>query len=294
MGGERAEHYWAMEMKSVLVKYRQFETLIPDRRGKGAEHKGEDGRYVESIIKGTLQKFLPAGLEILTGFILRSGVESGFSGKKRKKDEDRHSSQLDMIVYDTEHYPVYQRFADTAVVLPEGVIAIISVKKTLYRKEIQHELRMLHYAAGLCAFGNRKGPFLALVSMCSEPGVSAKQYERKIFQEIKNVIGDLKAPICYESMAGFIGCLKEWTIHKINHSRNKEAEFQMYLHEKDEEHLGIQFLIDGILNVYYAVNGGRKPGYISYPKGKQYSGEALRIHYDKIDSERGIFDGRNI
>ncbi len=286
MGGKRAEYYWAMEMKSVLAKYRQFETLIPDPGGRGAEHKGEDGRYVESILKGTLQKFLPAGLEILTGFILRSGVESGFSGKKRKHDEDKHSSQLDMIVYDTEHYPVYQRFGDTAIVLPEGVIAVISVKKTLYRKEIQHELKMLYYAAGLCAFENRKGPFLGLVSMCGESGVSAEKYSEKIFQEIQNVIKVSGVPVCYESMTGFIGCLEEWTIHKTNHPKNKEAEYQLYLHEKDEEHLGIQFLIDGILNVYYAVNGRKKPGYISYPKGKQYSGKAFKIYYDKADSER--------
>lgn len=290
MGGERAEHYWAMEMKSVLAKYRQFETLIPDPGGRGAAHKGEDGRYVESILKETLQKFLPAGLEILTGFILRSGVESGFSGKKRKKDADMHSSQLDMIVYDTEHYPVYQRFGDTAVVLPEGVIAVISLKKTLYRREIKHELRMLSDAAGLCAFESRKGPFLALVSMCGEPGVSAEQYSEKVFQEIEYAAEELKAPVCYESMPGFVGCLEAWTIHRTNRPGNKTAEFQMYLHERDEEHLGLQFLIDGILNVYYAVNGGKKPGYISYPGGKQYSGKALRIHYSKICSERGIFD----
>ncbi len=286
MGGERARQYWSMEMKSVLAKYRQFETLIPNSSGKGAAHKGEDGRYVESILKDALQKFLPSGVEILTGFILRSGVKSDLSGKQRKKDEDKHSSQLDIIVYDSEHYPVYQRFGDTAVVLPEGVIAVISVKKTLYRNEIQHELEMLCDAAKLCAFRNRKGPFLALVSMQGEPNVSEEKYFQKVHQEIEAVVKYLKHPVCYDSIVSFVGILEQWTIHKINRSECKEMEFQSYIHDKDEEHLGIQFLLAGILDAYYGINGGKKPGYISYSAGKQYTGEALRISYDKLESER--------
>ena len=71
-------------------------------------------------------------MDILTGFILRAGVKSPDSVKQRRRDEDQHSGQLDLIVYDTE-MPVYQRFGDTAVVPPEGVIAVISVKKNLYK-----------------------------------------------------------------------------------------------------------------------------------------------------------------
>lgn len=115
MGGERIEKYWAAEMRSAIEKYRQFEILIPAASGEGAGHRGEDGRYIESILKTTLKKFLPDGLDILTGFILRAGVKSPDSGKKRRRDEDEHSTQLDLIVYDTEHMPVYQRFGDTAV-----------------------------------------------------------------------------------------------------------------------------------------------------------------------------------
>ena len=81
MGGERIERYWAAEMRSVMEKYRQFEMLIPADSGRGAGHSGEDGRYIESILKTTLKKFLPEELEILSGFILRAGVSSPDSGK---------------------------------------------------------------------------------------------------------------------------------------------------------------------------------------------------------------------
>ena len=94
MGGKRLEKYWSYEVKSFLEKYRQFETLIPASKGKGAAHRGEDGRYIESILKEMLKKFLPTGIEILTGFILRAGVESDMSGKARKKDEDLHHSWI--------------------------------------------------------------------------------------------------------------------------------------------------------------------------------------------------------
>lgn len=245
MGGERAEHYWAMEMRSVLAKYRQFETLIPSLKRKGAAHRGEEGRYVESILKDTLQKFLPVGVEILTGFILRSGVKSDFSGKQRRKDADRHSSQLDMIVYDSQHFPVYQRFGDTAVVLPEGVIAVISVKKTLYRSQIRKELKMLYEAAQLCAFESRKGPFLALTAIQGEQGISWEKYAQSVFREINRRVKDAGSPVCYDSVAGFIGILEQWTIHKIRLPVQKEMEFQMYVHEREEEHLGVQFLLDG-------------------------------------------------
>lgn len=165
MGGKRLEKYWADEMRSILDKYRQFEILIPSENRSGSAHCGEDGRYIESILKETLKKFLPVGIEVLSGFILKAGVKSEFSGKARKNDNDNHSSQLDIILYDTQNYPVYQRFGDTAIVLPEGVLGIISVKKCLYSDELQHEIEMLIRACKLCAFSGRKAPFLALVGM---------------------------------------------------------------------------------------------------------------------------------
>ena len=90
MGGERIERYWAAEMRSAIERYRQFEMLIPASSGSGAGHHGEDGRYVESILKSTLKQFLPQGLDILSGFILRAGVKSPESGKQRGKDGEEH------------------------------------------------------------------------------------------------------------------------------------------------------------------------------------------------------------
>lgn len=294
MGGRRLENYWSYEMKSFLEKYKQFEILIPAPYGKGAAHRGEDGRYIESILRNTLKKFLPAGIEILTGFILRAGVESGMSGKARKKDVDMHSSQLDLIVYDVQNYPVYQRFEDTAVVLPEGVLGVISVKKTLRIGEIAGEMEALKRAAELCSLKGRKGPFLALVGMDDKLGKKYTTCAKRIEREINNIFA--KKPVCYEALPCFVGNLSKWTIHKCHkpgigprdNRSNERAEYQMYIHRDKEEHLGLQFLLKGILDVYYSTerNCGVQPGFFSFPEEKKYDWNSKEIHCDMTSAQR--------
>lgn len=287
MGGERLEGYWAAEMRSLLELYRQFEILIPAINRGGAAHPGEDGRYIESILKEKLSKFLPAGVEVLTGFILRAGVKSGFSGGGRRTDEDKNSSQLDLIIYDTHNYPVYQRFGDTAVVPPEGVIGIISVKKTLRKNEINHEVQMLHDAAMLCALNDHKGPFLALVGMRDEIKAESIECSKIVFESVENVLSK-DCTKSYDTIPNFIGNLAKWTIHKVHKKDKKCAELQLYVHNESEEHLGLQYLLKGILDVYYSNTNhhGKQPGYISFPKNKGYSGEKIEIKYDKEQASR--------
>ncbi len=270
MGGERLREYWTVEMSAVLEAYRQFETLIPAKSGGGSAHPGEDGRYVESILKETLKKFLPSNIEVLNGFILRAGIHSGFSSKLRKKDEDIHSSQLDLIIYDSANYPVYQRFGDTAVVLPEGVLGIISVKKTLRKKDLTHEIAMLKKAGELCAFQGRKGPFLALVGMDDNIGKSNTCFSN-VTNSIEKVFSD--ESIYYDEMPGFVGNLQRWTIHRVRKENSCCAEYQMYEHERKEEYIGLQFLLKGILDTYYSEGrgNGKQPGFVSFPSGKGFT-----------------------
>ena len=286
MGGERIERYWAAEMRSAIEKYRQFEMQIPAASGSGAGHHGEDGRYVESILKSTLKQFLPQGLDILSGFILRAGVKSPESGKQRGKDEDEHSTQLDMIVYDTAHMPVYQRFGDTAVVLPEGVIAVISVKKSLYKQELEHEFKALRRAAVLCSQSNKKGPFIGLVGMDDKIGMEPVKAFEKIVEEIKESQGE--RCISYDELPGFVGALKSWSIHKICRREKMRADYLLYVHKDGEEHLGIQFLLKGILDVYYGEGRGcrKEPGMFSFPSRRQFDGIQKSISYKKIKAGR--------
>lgn len=73
-------------------------------------------------------------------------------------------------MYDSAKYPIFQRFGESVIVPPEGVVGIISVKKHLHDTDVTHELSVLKKAATLCKCENDKnvnirGPFLALVAM---------------------------------------------------------------------------------------------------------------------------------
>ena len=70
MDGRRLQDFWNQEVIALLAVYRQFETLLPNPVTDGAQHRGEDGRYVEALLRNYLQKYLPKDLEVLTGFAL--------------------------------------------------------------------------------------------------------------------------------------------------------------------------------------------------------------------------------
>ena len=272
MDGTTIQKYFQQEALSMLDAYKNFETLIPSSKGTGAAHKGEDGRFVENLIRSFLSKYLPKDLEVLTGFIVRPAVKVGKNDKSRKNDKDSHSTQLDIIVYNSVQYPVFLRSNDTVIVPPEGVIAIISVKKTLNPDDIENELYNLKEASKMCRSKNLRSPFLALVSM--DNNIIRKRPETIdwIFKKMKSLY-DADEDLAFDDMVGYVGAVMHWSIFKArpNKKNPKEAEYMLFKHaEKAENHLWLQFLITGILSVYY--DGSRtniiRPGFTSFPSGR--------------------------
>ena len=84
MDGKRIQNYLSNEMQAMLDVYKQFQILIPAENRNGAAHNGEDGRYVETLIRECLKRYLPKDLEVLTGFILRPAVKTGLKNRNRK------------------------------------------------------------------------------------------------------------------------------------------------------------------------------------------------------------------
>ena len=82
-------------------------------------------------------------MEALTGSILRPAVKTGLKNRSRKNEVDSHSTQLDILIYDSAKYPIFQRFGENVIVPPEGVVGIISVKKNLHENDIVHEAQVL-------------------------------------------------------------------------------------------------------------------------------------------------------
>ena len=104
MDGKRIQNYLSNEMQAMLDVFKLFQILIPAENRNGAAHNGEDGRYVETLIRECLKRYLPKDLEVLTVFILRPAVKTGLKNRNRKNDEDRHSTQLDILIYNIKIY----------------------------------------------------------------------------------------------------------------------------------------------------------------------------------------------
>lgn len=278
MDGKRLQDYWSQEVNALIAMYRQFETLIPSQEHQGSAHHGEDGRFVEELLREYFSKYLPKGLEILTGFILRPAVKTGTNGKERKRDLDTNSSQLDIIIYDSERYPIFQRFGSSAIVPPEGVVAIISVKKHLNDGDIVKECQALWHASKLCKtqYSNNRndkvrGPYLALVTM--ESKVDKKRVENLdwIFNKIVEAYETDDKPT-FDDLIGYIGSLSEWSLFKQRPSGKNvtKANFISLVHAENESHLGLQFILTGILSVFYdkSRRNIRRPGFTAFPSGR--------------------------
>ena len=277
MDGKRIQQYWSQEIKALIATYKQFEMLLPSEDGSGgSSHHPEDGRFVESLLKTTLEKFLPKELEVLTGFVLRAAVKTNNTNKERKGELDQHSTQIDLIVYDSANFPVYQRFGDTCIVPPEGVVALISVKKHLRNKDVANECKALKEASSLCKTLNtakkaRRRPYLALVSMGSNV-----QKPKTVFKKMNSAYNSETDD--FDDLIGMVSVLDKWTIFKgMPNDKKKTARYVSFDHAEEEEHLGLQFLLTGILSVYYdeTRKSTGRPGFTAFPNGafKEKAGE---------------------
>jgi hypothetical protein len=188
--GLRVRRFFELEARALEDSYKVIETLLPSAKNKGAAHPAEEGRYIESLLRSFLNRHLPGNLRAVSGFILCPSTKTGVSDLTRVQEhEDRHSSQLDVIVYDFDAYPVYERFEEFCIVPPEGVVGIISVKKKLYKSAVGDELAALKDAAEICHREDRRGPFTALFAFSAE-APKDDLLNAFIFEKISNLHKD--------------------------------------------------------------------------------------------------------
>jgi hypothetical protein len=105
--GLRVRRFFELEARALEDSYKVIETLLPNAATKGAAHRAEEGRYIESLLRSFLNRHLPGNLRAVSGFLLCPSTKTGISDLARVQEfEDRHSNQLDVIVYDFDSYPV--------------------------------------------------------------------------------------------------------------------------------------------------------------------------------------------
>ncbi len=132
-----------------------------------------------------------------------------------------------------------------------------------------HETQALKAASKLChCIDDRgqhlRGPFLALVSMDTFEKTE-KITEQWIFEKLIGVYS--KENDCFDDLIGYIGSFNKWSIFKRRPKSGKVGEYIFFNHSEEEIHMGFQFLLTGILSVYYdeTRNYISRPGFTAFP-----------------------------
>ncbi|MEH6674312.1 MAG: DUF6602 domain-containing protein [Sulfitobacter sp.] len=263
--GLRVRNFFEIEAQTLLERYKIIETLLPHSTTAGAAHRGEEGRFIEALLRSFLNKHLPKNLKAVSGFILCPSTKTGIQDLERVRNHaDRHSSQLDVIVYDMDSYPIFEQFEEFCIVPPEGVVGIISVKKTLYNKDIQGEISTLGDAAEICRIENRRGPFTSLFAFKAEEGSDAKLNSR-IFEKIdKTHCGGH-----FDTMVNEVSVLARTCVFKTRPDNGPHGKARYVAIDcTNEGHIVLQRLLQSLMSVYYDGSRGKyRPGFASFRKG---------------------------
>lgn len=286
MDGRRVRSLLASDTRALVATYRQFEELLPAEVRAGAEHRGEDGRFVEALVRSYLRPLLPRALEVATGFIMRPAVKTGLNGRERAGEKDAHSGQLDVLVIDSMNYPVFKRFDETVIVPPEAVIGIVSVKKHLRTADIGSECEALRRAAELCRCLGQgedglRGPFLALAGMSYANAPKTTPVATAIFKEIDAAYSNSPSRPTFDGTVGLVGTVDGVSVFKKRPESDSPsaAEYFWIRHRDGEEHWTLQLLLTGLLSVYFdrSRNRRRRPGFSGFESGRLHDGDLGKI-----------------
>lgn len=267
--GTRIRQYFDIEALVLLKRFKIFETLLPAANRNGSTHSAEEGRFAESLLRDFLTRHLPEELKVFSGFILKPSTKTGTKNLERlTKVEDEQSSQIDIIIYDSSHYPIFEKFQEFAIVPPEGVVGIISVKKNLKISSLKDELIALKNAAKICFNPDQRGPHLGIFAFTSTE--NHKDLGGSIFKQInKHLINSN-----FNFAVNEISVLDKGLIFKYRpeDSKPNTAKY-VYLNTPEVEnqgHIVVQRMIQSIMSVYYDRNKkgyDQRPGYVSFEKG---------------------------
>lgn len=291
--GQRVRDLFSAEAKQLLSVFQNIERLIPHSTNSGSAHSGEEGRFIEYLIRDFLNKHLPSQLEAFTGFIHRPATKTGNNNRtRRRKENDKHSAQIDIIVFDKSNYPIFERFQEFVIVPPEGVVGLVSVKKALRTGEIDSELESLFKAVGLCSHTNQngenvRGPSTTILSFKNV--LSPKSTFDKRVEAIYTRIKKKQVDLTFDQCVGQILTLDNFCIFKKRPNSeekfNDEAEYVAFkLDEESDFHFPLQFLLTSILSAYYhkSRNLIKRPGFTSFPTNKKHKISLGKIKVRKL------------
>ncbi|MFY2764876.1 DUF6602 domain-containing protein [Arenimonas sp. MALMAid1274] len=117
--------------RAFVARFAEELTALSDRIGLAIGHTGTVGTYREQLLQSLLRRNLPERYHVATGFI---------HGCPR---------QIDILIYDRVDYAPTFREADLVVVPREAVRAVIEVKTSLTKAELQKSITLMDQLAEL-------------------------------------------------------------------------------------------------------------------------------------------------
>lgn len=104
--------------RKLEIDYKQLTSHI--------EHRGVKGNYREELLKRYLRDLIPSKYSIGTGIIVDAN--------------QKQSRQQDFFIYDNVNSPVFLKMEATQVIPIESVYAVIEVKSTLSKAELEKSI----------------------------------------------------------------------------------------------------------------------------------------------------------
>lgn len=300
--GSRIRGFFNLKAEALQKQFKLIESILPAADREGASHVAEEGRYIESLLRSFLNSVLPKELRVFSGFITRPVTKTDKTNISRKLNDehDQHSNQLDIIVYDVARYPVFEMVEEFAIVPPEGVVAVFSVKKRLYPGNVRQEIKALNKAVYLCRGcegiksipsdkKTMRSPLTGIVAFTSTYA-EEDQYRlsKKIFKEIEESYKNKSYP--FDVFVSQVNVLDACCVFKSRPSpaneKVKNAKYISY-HYRDDIHNGLQYMLTGILSAYYhpTRNIMSRPGYTCFEPGRPHDIEFKEFNVSGLRCE---------
>lgn len=79
----------------------------------------------------------------------------------------------------------------------------------------------------------------------------------------------------FDETINLITNIEGWSIFKRRPNEHTKVEYIYFDYREGEEHYGLQFLLMGILSVYYdsTINSRGRPGFTAFPSGRKHDVE---------------------
>jgi hypothetical protein len=130
-----------------------------------------------------------------------------------------------------------------------------------------------------------RGPFLGLVGTGWVKHRADQVNGAQILPDVHKLYAGIQ-DLTFDEIIGFFGALDSWSVTKRRppkQQEKQEARLERFDHTDAEQHLGLQFLLSGILSVYYdeTRHGRKRPAFTAFESGRAYN-EQVRVPFSQL------------